>query len=105
VTDRLGKLDDLDGARAVRHAPDEAAFLESGDKAVDSRLGTQIERILHLVERRRNPAFLQSLVDETQELELFARQHNKAPKRVTAAAAPKQIMNRPYLFDMCSATT
>jgi hypothetical protein len=44
-------------------------------------------------------------MDETQELELFARQHNKAPKRVIAAAGLKQIMNRPYLFHMCSATT
>jgi hypothetical protein len=49
LRDRLGKLDHLNGARPIRQAPDEAAFLERGDEAMDARLRAQIQRILHLV--------------------------------------------------------
>src|SRR6185312_1455852 len=72
---QFGQLDHLDGARAVGKAPDEAALLQRRDEAVDSRLRTQIERVLHLVEGGRNAGLFQPLVDETQKFILFAREH------------------------------
>ena len=75
--DRFGQLDHLDGAGAVGQPADEAALLERGDQAVNSRLGAQIERILHLVERGRHARLGQALVDEAQEFELLASQHRR----------------------------
>src|SRR4051812_47962951 len=72
---RLGHLDDLDGARPVGEAPDEATLLERGDQAVDTRFRAQIERVLHLVERRRHSGLLHPLVDEAEQFELLSRQH------------------------------
>ena len=73
--ERLGQPRDLDGARAVRQPADEAALLERGDQAMDAGLRPQVERVLHLVEGRRHPILLQSLVDEVQEVVLLARKH------------------------------
>jgi hypothetical protein len=42
---------------------------------VDAGLRAQIERILHLVERRRYAGFLQTLIDEAKKFILFARKH------------------------------
>src|SRR5262249_48369129 len=103
---RLGQLDDLDGARAIRQPPDEATLLERSDQAVDARFGAQVERVLHLVEGRRHARFLQALMDEAQELELLAGQHLSFPPFAASSSAPatrpKQIMNRtlyvPYVF-------
>ena len=75
LADRLGQLDDFDGARAVRQAADEAALFQSRDQPMDAGFGAQVERILHLVEGRRDAGFLEPLMDETQQLELFPRQH------------------------------
>ncbi len=56
-------------------AADEAALLQRRDQPVNAGFGAQIERVLHLVEGRRNAGFLEPLMDETQKLELFPRQH------------------------------
>jgi hypothetical protein len=73
---------------------------------VNSRLGPQVERILHFVEGRRYAGFLQPLMNEAQEFELLASQHLAVspglptdPERLS-----KQIMNEHYLFHVCSAT-
>ena len=50
----FGQLDDLDGARAVRQAADEAALHQRRDQPVDAGLRLQIERVLHLVEGGRH---------------------------------------------------
>jgi hypothetical protein len=71
----FGQLDDLDGARAVRQAADEAAFLQRRDETVNAGLRAEIERVLHLVEGGRNAGLFQPSVDEPQEFVLLARQH------------------------------
>ena len=105
LADLVRQLDDLDGARAVRQAADEAALLQRRDQPVDAGFGPQIERVLHLVERGRNSRFLQSLVDEAQKLELLASRACRGFSRVSAATSGgKQIMNGHYMFYVCSAT-
>ena len=106
VGDRLRQLDDLDRARAVGQAADEAALFERGDQAVDAGLGSQVEGILHLVERGRHAGFLEPFVDEAQKLCLLAGQHLSRVPRLRAAilGLSKQIMNKHYPFHMCSAT-
>ena len=52
--DRFGQLDHLDRARPVGQPADEAALFQRGDQPVNAGLGAQIERVLHLVEGRRN---------------------------------------------------
>ena len=49
VRNRFRKLDHLDGARAIRQAPNEAAFLKRRNEAMNARLRAQVERVLHLV--------------------------------------------------------
>jgi len=44
-------------------------------------------------------------VDEAQQFELFSGQHICIPPLPAVPKdSPKQIMNRQYMFDMCSAT-
>jgi ComEC/Rec2-related protein len=75
LADLVRQLDDLDGARPVGKAADEAALLQGRDQPVDAGFRPQIERVLHLVERGRNSGFFQPLVDEAQKLELLASEH------------------------------
>ena len=75
VLDRVGQLDDLDGAGAVGQPPDEATLIQRGNQPVNAGFGAQVQRVLHFVEGRRHAGFGQPLVDEPQEFELFARQH------------------------------
>ncbi len=49
---RLGHAEHLQRAGAIGQAADEVALLERADQAVDARLGLEIERLLHLLERR-----------------------------------------------------
>src|SRR5215208_2662535 len=58
-------------------AADEAALLQRRNEAVDSRFRTQIERVLHLVERGRHAGLFQPFIDETQKFILFARKHRE----------------------------
>ena len=67
VRHRFGQLDHLDGAGAVWQAADEAALLQRRDQAVNAGFGAQVERILHLVERRRHARLLEALMDKAQE--------------------------------------
>ena len=60
---------------AVGEAADEAAFLQRRDQAVDARLGRQVQRLLHLVEGRRNARLPDALMNEHQEFVLFLREH------------------------------
>ena len=103
VGDRFRQLDHLDGARAVRQAADEAALLERRDQPMNARFGAQVERVLHLVEGRRNSGLLEPLMDKTQEFSLLAREHRRFPIG-RPSRRPKQIMNGHYPFHMCSAT-
>jgi hypothetical protein len=57
----------------------EAALLRRGDQPVDAGLGREVQRLLHLVERGGDARLLEALVDEHQQLVLFARQHGSAP--------------------------
>src|SRR5262249_47773897 len=108
---RFGQLDHLDGARPIWQAADEAAFLERRDEAMNAGFRTQVERVLHLVEGRRHAGFLQALMNEAQQFELFSRQHlgsspiSRPPVGSAARRThQKQSMNEHYLFHMCSAT-
>jgi len=44
-------------------------------------------------------------VNEAQKFRLFSGQHVRFPVAAAPKDSLKQIMNRHYLFDMCSATT
>src|SRR6516164_6685903 len=79
VRDRLRQLDYFDGAGTIGETADEAAFLQRRDQAVDPGFGTQVERVLHLVEGGRHAGLFEALVDEAQQFELFAGQHLAFP--------------------------
>jgi hypothetical protein len=79
VGDRVGQLDHFDGTRPVGQAADEAAFLQCCDQPVDAGFGTQVEGVLHFIERGGYPGLGQPFVDEAQELELLAGQHLSLP--------------------------
>src|SRR5262252_10648025 len=105
VRNRLRQFDHLDGAGTIGQPANEAALLERRDQAMDPGFRTQIERVLHLVEGGRHAGLLEALVDEAQQFELFSGQHLAFPPlRRAPRDPPKQIMNRHYMFDMCSAT-
>src|SRR5581483_5876575 len=72
----LGQLDDLQRACAMREALDEAALLEAADQPMNARLGLEVERLFHLLERRRDAGFTEALVDEEQQLMLFLGEHS-----------------------------
>ena len=65
-------------AGAVGEAADEAAFLQGRDQPVNARLGRQIQRLLHLVERGGDAGLLNPFVDEHQQFVLLAREHRQA---------------------------
>ena len=69
------QLHHLQRAGAVGETADEAAFLQRRDQAVDARLGRQVQRLLHLVEGRRNARLPDALMNEHQEFVLFLREH------------------------------
>jgi hypothetical protein len=69
----LGHLEDFQRAGTIGQATDEATFLERADQAVHARLGLEIERLLHFLERGRHAGFLQAIVDEADKLVLLAR--------------------------------
>ncbi len=72
----------LERPRAVGQATQEPALLQSRYQPVDARLALQVERLLHLLERRRDAGFFQLALDEAQELVLLGRQHEEALLRV-----------------------
>src|SRR5260221_143470 len=57
VRDGVGQLDDLDGARPVGQAADEAALFQGGNQPVDAGFGTKVQGVLHFVEGGRNSGF------------------------------------------------
>ncbi len=69
------QLYDLQRAGAVRQSADEAALLEPADQAMDARFRAQPQRVLHLVEGRRDAGSSQPLIDEHQQLVLLSGQH------------------------------
>ena len=71
----LGHLDHFERARPVGQAADEAALLERRDQPVHPRFGFEVERILHLLERRRHAGLAEMVVDVAKKLMLLARQH------------------------------
>ena len=79
-------------------AADEAALLERGDQAVDAGLGTQAKRILHFVERGRHPLRAEMLVNEEQELVLFACQHRDFVSPGLQPTRCRTKQKRRYMF-------
>jgi hypothetical protein len=73
----LRQLDDLQRPGPVRQAADEAALLQCRDQPVDARLGAQVQRFLHFVERRRHAGLLEPFMDEHEKLVLLAGEHRK----------------------------
>src|SRR5579862_2673571 len=73
------QFDDLERPRSVRQPADEAAFLQPADQPVDARFRAQLQRVFHLVERRRDAGRREALVDEDQQLVLLFRQHGVTP--------------------------
>ena len=60
----------------MRQASDEAALLQRAHQSVHTRLGSEIKRILHLVEGWGDAVFVQALGDEEQQLALFLGEHD-----------------------------
>jgi hypothetical protein len=75
----LGHAQHFERAGTVRQATDELAFLERADQPVHARLGFEIERFLHFLERRRDTSFVQSIGNKADELVLLAREHPGSP--------------------------
>ena len=59
----------------VGKATQEAAFLQRCDQAVNAGLGRQVQRLLHLVERRRDAGFLDPLMNEHEKFVLLTGEH------------------------------
>src|SRR5437899_204844 len=76
---RVGRPHHLDRPRPVGQAADEAALLECRDQAVDARLRSEVERVLHLVERRGDARLLEALVNEAQQFQLLSGEHRPTP--------------------------
>ena len=70
------QLDHFQGAGAVGHALEKAPLFQRHDQPMHAGLGLEIQGILHFLERGRNPFLLQALIDEKQQFELFAREHD-----------------------------
>src|SRR3546814_9490130 len=62
-------------ARAVGKAAEEASFFQGADQPVDARFRLEAERLLHLLERRRNAARVEALLDEVEQFMLLRGQH------------------------------
>jgi competence protein ComEC len=71
----VGKFQHLQRPGALFHAAQETAFFQGSDKAVDAGLRFEVQRFFHFVKRGRNAAFPDPLMDERQQLILFAGQH------------------------------
>ena len=69
------QLDHLKGPRAVGHALQKPTLLQGHNEPVNAGFGLQVQRFLHFFKRRWNAFLLQTLIDEQQQLELFAGQH------------------------------
>ena len=76
----LRHLEDFERARAIGQAAQELALLKRADQAVNPRFGLEIERFLHLLERRRNPRFGEAIVDEADQLMLLGGKHSQSSK-------------------------
>jgi hypothetical protein len=76
---------------AARQPADEAALLEPADQAMDARFRAQVQRVLHLVERRRDAGRRQPLIDEHQQFMLFSGQHRYLPPG--RSSRPEQTRN------------
>jgi hypothetical protein len=78
----------------MRQPPDEAALLQRRDQAVNAGFGAQIERLLHLVEGRRDAIALHAPVDEFQKIALFAGQHFRCPPVAPAVVPDAMLLPR-----------
>ena len=76
----LRQLDHFERPGPVWQAAQEATLLKRCDEPVDAGLGREIERFLHLVERRRHARLFDPLMDEEEEFVLFRRKHALLPK-------------------------
>ena len=65
--------------RPVGQAADEVPLLKCADQPVDTGLGLEPERFLHLLERRRNAAVLEFFINEAKEFMLLLREHVQYP--------------------------
>ena len=64
----------------MRKTAQETAFLKRRDQPVDTGLGREIQGLLHLVEGRRDAAFLDPLMDEHEQFVLFTGEHRRTSK-------------------------
>jgi len=64
----------------VGQAAQETALFKRGDQPVDPGLRGEIERLFHFIERGRNPALLDALMDVHEQFVLLAREHGSGPK-------------------------
>ena len=71
----VGKFEHFQRPRPLFHTAQEATLFQGGDQAVDAGFGFQVQRLFHLIEGRRNAGFAHPLVNEHQQLVLFAGQH------------------------------
>ena len=63
------------GAGAVCQTLQKSAFLQAGDETMDARLRFEVERFLHLIERRRDAVLGQVPVDVEEKLVLLFGKH------------------------------
>ena len=59
----------------MRQATNEATFLKPRDQAVNAALGLHAQRVLHLVERRRDTVTVEVLMNEAEQFVLFSGEH------------------------------
>src|SRR3546814_4158000 len=72
---RFGNLEHLERARAVGKAAEKPSFFQRADQPVNARFRLEAERLLHLLERRRNAARVEALLDEVEQFMLLRGQH------------------------------
>ena len=86
----LGHLHHLQRPGAVGEAAKEAPFFQGGDQSMDAGLRRQIERLLHLIEGRRDSGLLDPFMDEHQQFVLLTRQHRRLAEK---SDQPEQTQN------------
>src|SRR3546814_2248367 len=72
---RFRNLEHLERARAVGKAAEKPSFFQRADQPVNARFRLEAERLLHLLERRRNAARVEALLDEVEQFMLLRGQH------------------------------
>src|SRR3546814_1393997 len=91
ISDWSSDVCSSDLARAIGQAADEPALFQCGNQPVHAGLALEVERLLHFLERGRNPRFLQLALNEADQFVLLGSKHRRDLLRPSIATAVMQM--------------